>query len=89
MSNYRSARLQDYMDRVASLGCLICGSPAQLHHPREGQGKAQKAPDWLVVPLCPSHHTGPEGIHNRRTFYLRHRMDEWDLLAMTIERLNQ
>lgn len=77
-----------YLSRVAELGCLVCGSPAQLHHPREGQGKAQRAQDWLCVPLCPLHHTGPEGIHNRRTFYTRHRMDEWDLLAMTIERLN-
>jgi hypothetical protein len=76
------------MHRVAELGCLICGSPAQLHHPREGQGKGQRAQDWLVVPLCPDHHTGPEGIHNRRTFYTRHRMDEWDLLALTIQRLN-
>ncbi len=32
---------------------------------------------------------GPEGIHNRRAFYTRHRLDEWDLLAMTIERLNE
>jgi hypothetical protein len=83
-----SKALDQHMNRVAELGCLICGSPAQLHHPREGQGKGQRAQDWLVMPLCPSHHTGPEGIHNRRTFYLRHRMDEWDLLALTIQRLN-
>ena len=80
--------LDAYMDRVAAIGCLICGSPAQLHHPREGQGKSQRASDWTVVPLCRAHHTGPEGIHNRRAFYLRHRLEEIDLLAMTIERLN-
>jgi hypothetical protein len=79
---------RDYMQRVADLGCLICSSPAQLHHPREGQGKAQRAQNWLVVPLCQEHHTGPAGIHNRQTFYTRHRLDEWDLLAMTIARLN-
>jgi hypothetical protein len=54
----------EYMGRVAELGCLICGSPAQLHHPRMGQGKAQRAQDWLVVPLCPTHHNPPEGIHS-------------------------
>lgn len=80
--------LRNYMDRVASIGCLICGAPAQLHHPRDGVGKAQRSSDWLVVPLCEPHHTGPEGIHNRRTFYLRHRLDELDLLAAVIQRLN-
>lgn len=84
----RGKALQAYWDRVRDLGCLLCGSPAELHHPREGVGKAQKSPDYCVVPLCQPHHTGPEGIHNRRTFYMRHRLDEWDLLAMTIERLN-
>ena len=79
-----------YMDRVAALGCIVpgCGSPAQLHHPRSGQGKAQRAQDWLVVPLCKFHHDPPEGIHAPRTFYTRHRLDEWDLVAMVIERLN-
>lgn len=84
-----TAAAKSYLDRVADLGCLICGQPAQLHHVREGQGGAQRAQDWLTVPLCREHHTGPEGIHSRRTFYLRHRLDEMDLLAMTIERLNR
>lgn len=76
-----------WMARAAELGCLICGSPAQLHHIREGQGAAQRAQDFLVIPLCKSHHTGSEGIHSRKTFYMRHKLDELDLLAMTIERL--
>ena len=83
-----TAAEREYMGRVASLGCLICGAPAQLHHPRDGQGKGQRAQNWLVVPLCQADHTGPDGIHNRRMFYARHRLDELDLLAMTIERLN-
>lgn len=76
-----------WMQRVADLGCLICGQPAELHHVREGQGAAQRAQDALVVPLCPDHHRGNDGIHSRKTFYLRHKLDELDLLAMTIERL--
>ena len=84
----RGKALQAYMDAAQALGCLVCGDPAQLHHPRSGQGKAQRAQDWLVVPLCKFHHDPPEGIHAPRTFYTRHRLDEMDLLAMTIERLN-
>lgn len=70
---------------VAELGCLVCGAPAHLHHVREGQGMSQRASDWLVVPLCREHHQGNVGIHNGRKFYQYYRLDEMDLLALTIE----
>ena len=83
------------MDRVAGLGCAVCrrlgwgATPAELHHPREGQGGAQRASDWLVVPLCPEHHRGTAGLHGLgvRGFERRYRMSEMDLLADTIEAL--
>lgn len=80
-----------YMDRVAQLGCLLCRQPAQLHHVREGAGMAQKSSNWLVVPLCPSHHTGSDGIHglSPRMFERRHGLSELDLLALTTERLQR
>lgn len=76
------------MSRVAELGCLICGSPAQLHHPRQDQGGAQRASDWCVIPLCKFHHDPPHGIHGPN-FYLQHRRTEMDLLAEVIERLTK
>jgi hypothetical protein len=77
----------EWMSKVAALGCIICGAPAQLHHPREGVGKAQRSPNWCVIPLCEPHHTGKNGIHGAN-FYLMHRRDEWDLLGEVIERLH-
>lgn len=78
-----------HMDRVAALGCLLCGAPAEVHHIREGQGMAQRASNWLTVPLCPEHHRGASGLHGlgERGFERRHRLGELDLLAQTIERL--
>jgi hypothetical protein len=76
----------EWKARVAALGCLICGRPANLHHVREGQGMSQRASDWLVVPLCREHHQGADGIHSGR-FYHRFKKDEMDLLAETIERV--
>ena len=80
-----------WKSQVASLGCIACAIleqtddiPAQLHHPRTGQGKGQRASDWLVVPLCERHHEGKDGIHSG-TFYQKYRSDEMDLLAWTIE----
>ena len=78
--------------KVAGLGCIVCRSlgygetPANLHHVREGQGMSQRASDWLVVPVCKEHHQGKTGIHGGQ-FYQLWKMDEMDLLALTLEAL--
>lgn len=83
-----------WMNRVAGLGCALCRrlgygeSPAQLHHPREGQGMAQRASNWLVIPLCEPHHTGKNGWHGDRQAFKQAKVDELDLLADTIALLN-
>lgn len=84
-----------YMTRVAGLGCILCrhqgnaGTPAEIHHLREGQGAAQRGSDWTAVPLCAEHHRGASGLHGLgvRGFTRRYKLDELDLLAMTIEAL--
>ena len=53
-----------YMADAASLGCIACRlswyghTPAELHHPRSGQGMSQRASNMNVIPLCPQHHRG-------------------------------
>lgn len=85
-----------HMSRVAELGCYLCdlhgviGEPAQLHHIREGRGLAQRATNWLVVPLCDRHHanSSPDGIHGQRRAWRLAHVDEMDALAWVIERLS-
>lgn len=84
-----------YMDRVARLGCAVCNlldlaedGPVEIHHPREGQGMAQRAPNWLAIGLCPDHHRGPRGIHGDKGVLRQLKCDELDLLAWVISRLN-
>ena len=85
--------LKKYLSQVADIGCILCRhldygpTPAHLHHPRNAAGGGEKASDWLVVPLCPEHHTGDSGLHGLGTkgFYTRYKMTEWNLVAMTIE----
>jgi len=83
--------VKDHKDRVASLGCLICGRPAELHHPRFVAGASQRASDWLVIPLCAEHHrTGGHGVAlhaGQRTFELNYGT-EAELLARTFEELS-
>ncbi len=78
-----------HMGRVAELPCVLCGEQGvQVHHIREGQGMAQRASNWLVVPLCPSCHTGPLGVHGDQTMMRINKMTELDMLAKTIEALS-
>ncbi len=78
-----------YLDRVANLSCAVCGAEGvHIHHAREGQGMAQRAQNWLAIPLCPTCHTGPRGIHGDKQLLKAQKLDEIDLLANTIERLN-
>lgn len=84
-----------YKARVAEVGCILCHhlrlghTLPSLHHIREGQGLSQRASDWLVVPLCWEHHQGDTGLHGlgKSGFYTKYKLDELDLLAMTIERV--
>jgi hypothetical protein len=91
-----TAASKRHLGRVAALGCIMrplgweaeCLGRVHVHHLREGQGAAQRASDWLTVPLCENHHVGLLGIHSKKSFYQRTRLDELDLLAATIERLS-
>ena len=43
-----------HMAATASLGCLVCRRPAEIHHARNRTGK--KRDHMKVLPLCPAHH---------------------------------
>ena len=82
-----------YLSAVAALDCVLCALlgrpdvPGQIHHIREGQGAAQRAQNWLTVCLCERCHLGPHGIHGDRQLLHSAKVDEMDLLAITVERV--
>lgn len=87
-------REKDYLCRVSALGCSLCrmlergdDTPAEIHHPREGQGGAQRASNWLAIPLCPDCHRGSHGVHGDRGLLRQAKVTEMDLLADTISRM--
>lgn len=53
---------QEYLNKVANLGCIVCrlyynlDTPAEIHHIRTGQGIGRRASDEEAIPLCPKHH---------------------------------
>jgi hypothetical protein len=83
-----SKKEKKWMDRVAELPCACCGEHGvQLHHIREGLGMAQRASNFLVIPMCPPCHTGPSGVHGDRSMMRIKKLTELDMLASTIEAL--
>lgn len=84
-----------HLSRVASLGCVICrrlgmsDTPAEIHHPRFAAGMAQRASDFLALPVCAEHHRGPRGIHGDRSVLRQIKCDEPALLADVIELLSR
>ena len=81
------------MGKVARLGCIACTllclgeTPAQVHHIREGRIARN---DFLTLPLCQPHHTGPSySVHKDKETLMRalgvH--SEFDLLAEVLRRL--
>lgn len=48
---------------------------------------AQRAHDWLTVPLCWECHQGKNGIHGDRSLWRIYKLDELDVLAATIAAL--
>lgn len=85
---------KSWIQRIKEHGCILCWylgygcTPnPDAHHVREGQGTGQRAQDHLAVPLCKEHHQGKSGLHGlgTRGFYQRYKLDELDLLAMTIQ----
>jgi hypothetical protein len=44
------------MEHVASLGCLVCGDPATIHHVTSDGRQRIARSHKRVAPLCPRHH---------------------------------
>jgi hypothetical protein len=69
--------------RVVALGCIVCGSPAQIHHVKAGLGMGQRDHS-KVLPLCLEHHTGNKGFHTNKKMFEEINGTENELLAKLI-----
>lgn len=64
MSGRATQAQQLHMNRVAQLGCVVCGNPATIHHCGTYMGGGRN--HWKVIPLCWEHHLGAEGIDGKQ-----------------------
>jgi hypothetical protein len=61
----KTAEEARYLGLVASLGCLICGGPANVHHLMHCPDKVKRRDHRRVAPLCRDHHQGDYGVHGK------------------------
>ena len=61
--NTATAAEKRHMGRVAAMGCLVCRSPASVHHIMHAPGKATRRDHRWIVPLCRAHHQDRWGVH--------------------------
>lgn len=79
---------QEHYSRVAELGCIICGRPAELHH-LTGAGMGLKSHWSEVIPLCPEHHrTGKDAVHAGKKSFEAKFGTQRELLEIVRSRLN-
>ena len=85
---------KQYLNDISSLGCVACRiagygpTPAEIHHPREGQGMSQRAEHKSGIPLCPAHHRGTHhpqipSIHLDKSRFIRQFGTETALVEQT------
>jgi hypothetical protein len=82
---------KEHLNKVASLGCIICGNIAEIHHVRTGMGLGQRNTNFNVIPLCHVHHrTGGHGVafHAGKKTWQEIFGTEKDLLEKTINQIN-
>jgi len=80
-----------WQELVHGLPCVLCWLQTgqkrygvEAHH---AESVRDELSNWLEIPLCPSCHRGPNGVHglHRRTFYTRYNLDELSLIAATLK----
>lgn len=67
-----------HMGRIAAMGCIVCGAPAEVHHVHSDGMKRLSRSHRRVAPLCSLHHRiGEDAVHKlgHEGFTERHGVD--------------
>ena len=85
MNNTLNAKERAYVGLVKLLPCSVCdqAGPSDAHHVKQHR-------QYTCVALCKDCHQGSRnGFHGQRQMWKLKKMDEYDALNVTIERVMQ
>jgi hypothetical protein len=83
MNNQLNARERRHLAKVKELPCSVCDAPgpSEAHHAVQGL-------QYTCIALCAECHRGPLlGWHGQKRGWLVRKMNEWDALNVTVQRL--
>lgn len=84
---------KEHLAKVAALGCIVCGAPAEIHHILEGRRGGKRNNHTDVLPLCPPHHNRPfthgVAIHAGRKTWEEKFGTEEELLVLVTDLLER
>lgn len=61
----KTAEEEAYLEAVAQLNCMVCGSyPVEVHHVRDKTGLSVRPSHFETIPLCFNCHRGTFSVHN-------------------------
>ena len=87
-----NAAESEWMGRVKRCRCVVCehmgltqDGPTFAHHRKDAT--SLRGGHYTTAALCYEHHQGASGIHalGSKGFYLRYKLDDWDIVELTIE----
>jgi len=79
---------REHLSKVASLGCLVCQRPANVHHIRPiGLGIGMRSSHYQTIPLCYDHHQGQFSIHNCKEQFEARYGTEHEMLQRTLNEI--
>ncbi len=79
---------REHLSKVASLGCLVCQRPANVHHIRPiGLGMGIRSGHYQTIPLCRDHHQGQFSIHNCKEQFEARYGTEHEMLQRTLNEI--
>jgi len=79
---------REHLSKVASLGCLVCQRPANVHHIRPvGLGMGMRSGHYQTIPLCRNHHQGQFSIHNCKKEFEAMYGTEHEMLQRTLNEI--
>ena len=88
MAKTATAKEKKHLNKVASMGCIVCcnlglgETPAEIHHISNGT-MSKRASNYETIPLCHFHHrTGNNGeaVHSGRKSFEKNFGTEQELL---------
>ena len=80
---------REHLSKVASLGCLICQKPSNVHHIRSIGlvGIGLRSSHYHTIPLCREHHQGQFSIHNCKEQFESMYGTEQEMLQKTLREI--